>query len=213
MTDATDELRSAAQEVARRARSVRIDRAAVGPYARALDLTLVAGDVEDTPPASTRARDERAAYWLSLDAINFGSGWFPSLRKDVGRPATERSQRRGGDCEREGTPSAAELVALDPGTVAAILDQDPGHELMELFALSLNDLGTRLLGECGGEVLTLIDGAGGRRSRWPGGWAGGRASPIARVTKSCRCRSSSGLRSRRPTSDGPAWPRGATSPG
>ena len=25
-----------------------------------------------------------AAYWLTLDAINFGSGWFPTLRKRDG---------------------------------------------------------------------------------------------------------------------------------
>ena len=27
----------------------------------------------------------RAAFWLTLDAINFGSGWFPTLRKRPGQ--------------------------------------------------------------------------------------------------------------------------------
>ena len=30
-------------------------------------------------------REDRAAFWLTLDAINFGSGWFPTLRKPAGR--------------------------------------------------------------------------------------------------------------------------------
>ena len=32
-----------------------------------------------------RDLETRAAYWLTLDAINFGSGWFPTLRKRDGR--------------------------------------------------------------------------------------------------------------------------------
>ena len=36
----------------------------------------------DRPPRPTR--ETRAAYWLTLDAINFGSGWFPTLRKRDG---------------------------------------------------------------------------------------------------------------------------------
>jgi hypothetical protein len=173
---ATDELRAAAAEVAQRARSVRIDGAAIAPYARGLDLASVrAGAHDPSDPETATPRDERAAFWLTLDAINFGSGWFPTLRKDPGRSgygtisAAWRSH-----CEREGAPSASQLAALDPAAVAAILDQDPGHELMELFALSLNDLGTRLLAECDGDALALVDGAAGsavalawRLGGWP----------------------------------------------
>ena len=34
---------------------------------------------------TTGTREELAAFWLTLDAINFGSGWFPTLRKREGR--------------------------------------------------------------------------------------------------------------------------------
>ncbi len=31
------------------------------------------------------AAEATCAYWLTLDAVNFGSGWFPTLRKRDGR--------------------------------------------------------------------------------------------------------------------------------
>jgi hypothetical protein len=159
----SDELRAAATEVARRARSVRIDTAAIAPYAVALDLPgapdpAAQADVE--PAGSTRA--DRAAFWLTLDAINFGSGWFPTLRKRDGRSGygtIAAAWRRRLDAE--GPFTATALTALDGDAVAAILDQNPAHELMELFALSLRDLGARLLANYDGSVLELVDAADG----------------------------------------------------
>jgi hypothetical protein len=171
----TDELRAAAAEVAGRARSVRIDQAAVEPYASALELGALRAGADEFPnggDASTRA--ELAAYWVTLDAINFGSGWFPTLRKPPGRSGfgTVSAAWRA-HCESSGAPAAAELAAIETAAVAEILHQDPDHELMELFALSLRDLGTRLLDECGGEVLGLVDAAGGSAVAFVsrlGGW-------------------------------------------
>jgi Potential Queuosine, Q, salvage protein family len=171
-----DELRVAAAEIARRARSVRIDRAAIGPYALALDLR--SPGAEQSAEASwtdDASRAERTAYWLSLDAINFGSGWFPTLRKDEGRSGYGTiAGAWGRHCERCSPPDAVELTSVEPTTIAGILDQDPAHELMELFALSLRDLGTRLLTDFGGDVVALVDGAAGsavalaaRLGEWP----------------------------------------------
>ncbi len=52
-----------------------------------LELTARARLRPIRPSARARrpAREERAAFWLTLDAINFGSGWFPTLRKRDGR--------------------------------------------------------------------------------------------------------------------------------
>jgi hypothetical protein len=178
ITGPTDELRAAAAEVARRARSVRIEETAVGHYARTLDLTALRldPDADEAPAAGDAAtRRERARYWLTLDAINFGSGWFPTLRKPSGRSGYGTISRAWqAHCASRGTPDAAALAAIEPPAIAEILSQDPDHELMELFALSLRDLGERLLTECGGDVLCLIDGAGGsavalaaRLGGWP----------------------------------------------
>lgn len=115
---------------------------------------------DDETPGSTRA--ERAAFWLTLDAINFGSGWFPTLRKRNGRSgyATISSAWRA-RFERDGPFTAAQLTALTSADVAAILGQDPDHELMALFALSLADLGGHLLADYGGDFTAVVDAAGG----------------------------------------------------
>ena len=168
-----DELRAACAEVARRARSVRVQEAMIAPYAVALDLrgprddSGEAGVAGDDAALGGASRADRAAYWLTLDAINFGSGWFPTLRKPDGRSGygtiAAGWRRR---FEQHGPFAAAELAELAPAHVAVILGQDPGHELMELFALSLRDLGAWLLSDFGGEVLALVDGAGGSAVRF-----------------------------------------------
>ena len=107
-------------------------------------------------------RGDRAAYWLTLDAINFGSGWFPTLRKDPGRSGYGTvSSAWLARWETGGPLDAETLTRLAPADVAEILGQDPGHELMQLFSLSLRDLGTRLLTGYDGDPLRLLAGANG----------------------------------------------------
>lgn len=92
------------------------------------------------------SEEERARYVLVMDAINFGSGWFHELEAADGedvtttmsRLLTEHARARGA------VWSGAELRALGPGDVATVLAQDPGHELMELYAQALRELGAWL---------------------------------------------------------------------
>src|SRR3954468_15475027 len=75
----TDDIRAGAARVAAAPRSVRLNADAIEPYARTLS--------KESPPAPDLegADDEtRAAFSLQLNAINFGSGWFPTLRKPPG---------------------------------------------------------------------------------------------------------------------------------
>ena len=80
MTDVLDQLRSACAAVAARATRVRIEPGAIGPYAASLTID----PAPSQPPPDPSDRELGAAYWLTLDAINFGSGWFPTLRKRPG---------------------------------------------------------------------------------------------------------------------------------
>jgi hypothetical protein len=131
MGDLLTQLREAAAEVAKRARYVRVNRGAIPDYAAALPL----------PPAADQAPGD-AAFWLTLDAINFGSGWFPTLRKRGGRSGYHTIEAGIEErFERHGPWSPAELQHITATDLAHTLSQDPTHELMELFALSLNDLG------------------------------------------------------------------------
>jgi hypothetical protein len=107
--------------------------------------------------------DELAAYWLTLDSINFGSGWFLTLRKREGLSGymtvasglTERFTR-------EGPWSPAELRELDAETIARVLGQDPDHELMDLYARALRDVGAFLGERSPLEVVAAADGSAER---------------------------------------------------
>jgi Potential Queuosine, Q, salvage protein family len=104
-----------------------------------------------------------AAYMLTLDAINFGSGWFPTLRKRPGCSGYFTVAWSLADRWREHGPWAPDdLRRLDAATVAAVLGQDPAHELMELYAQALRDLG-RFLG--GRSALEAVGEAGGSAER------------------------------------------------
>jgi hypothetical protein len=131
-----------------------------------IDLDAAAGYEPGPPPALDPRthyldgeREDVAAFVLTLDAINFGSGWFPTLRKPPGRSgyftvASALAER----FRAEGPWSSGELRALDPPSVAEVLGQDPDHELMGLYAQALNDLGA-FLGERG--ALEVVDAASG----------------------------------------------------
>jgi hypothetical protein len=128
--------------------------------ARALSARFVSIDLDaaKAPPASPAPAldperhyldgpaDSVSAYVLTLDAINFGSGWFPTLRK---RPRCSGyftvAWALADRFRVHGPWSNAELRALDERDLAAVLGQEPGHPLMRLYAEGLRDLG-RFLG-------------------------------------------------------------------
>src|SRR5437764_10831217 len=135
-----DEVRSGCASIAAGARRVRID----------LDR---AGTIDSGPPPALDperhylegTREDVASYLLTLDAINFGSGWFPTIRKRPGCSGYYTVAWGLADRFREHGPySPVELRAIDAREVAAVLGQDPEHELMARYARALNDLGNWL---------------------------------------------------------------------
>jgi len=155
-----DEIRAGCEWVAARATHVAIAHDAIPAYAAALPGPPPAEDPDgrlvDGPP------ELRATFHLTLDAINFGSGWFPTLRKRAGRSGYWTVALGLRDrFAQHGAWSAAALRALDARTVAHALGQDPAHELMALFARSLNDLGARVADEHGGSFLAVAQAADG----------------------------------------------------
>jgi Queuosine salvage protein len=160
MPDLLTQLREAAAEVASRARHVRINREAVPAYAAGLPVEQL--PLDDGAPAG--ARELRAAFWLTLDAINFGSGWFPTLRK---RPSQSGYHTiAAGIRDRfasQGAWSPDALRAVTVAEVAETLGQEPDHELMTLFAGSLRDLGSHVA--AAGSFAAVVDAAGGSAVR------------------------------------------------
>jgi hypothetical protein len=106
-----------------------------------------------------------------LDAINFGSGWFPTLRKRPGSSGYYTVAWALADRFREHGPwTNAELRALDQAAVAETLGQDPAHELMGLYAEALRDLG-EFLGDR--SALDVVGEAGGSAEQLATSLAGG----------------------------------------
>jgi Queuosine salvage protein len=161
----TDDVRAACAHVAASARHVRIVEPAVAGYAATLPA--------EGPPAPDLgdASDEaRAAFSLTLNAINFGSGWFPTLRKAAGMSGF-RTVEAG--VRAHGPWSADALAAMTPERIAAAVGQDPGHELMGHFARHLRELGERVRDAHRGAFLALArsgDGSAVRLASYLGSW-------------------------------------------
>ena len=153
-----DEIREGCAWIAARATQVRIDTDVIPAYAAALP---VPGDAADEPLVEGPP-ELLAAVHLTLDAINFGSGWFPTLRKREGRSGYWTVALGLRDrFAAHGAWSAAELRELGAAEVAATLGQEPGHELMALFARSLNDLGAHVAEDHGGSFVAVARAAQG----------------------------------------------------
>jgi Potential Queuosine, Q, salvage protein family len=157
-----DRVRTACAWVAARARSVCVDEDAIAAYAETLPTSL---DPPQPDPATEIVEGDpelRAAFVICLDAINFGSGWWPTIRKRAGHSGyftiaagvTERFRR-------SGAWSAAELTQIAAVDIAEIVGQDPGHPLMTDFAASLRDVGEHVVTEHGGRFMGVVESAGG----------------------------------------------------
>src|SRR5918994_6600716 len=151
---------------------VRRTSASLAEHARHVEIDTGALDrIEPGPPPALDperhfldgTREDVAAYLLALDTINFGSGWFPTLRKRPGSSGYYTVAWSLADRFRAHGPwSNAELRALSAADVALVLGQDPGHELMALYARALNDLGEFLGERHALDVVTEADGSAER---------------------------------------------------
>lgn len=160
------EIRAACSAVAAGAKWVRIDDAALAVLAeRMLDLPLHPND-EDPARRLQGSADDTVAFVLTLDAVNFGSGWFPHLTKRPGRSgyftiALSLEER----FAAKGPWSARELAALTRTEVTAVFGQDPDNAeiagLMERFAAAWNELGRFLLDGWDGRFAGPIEEAEG----------------------------------------------------
>ncbi len=171
--DVFDRVRASCARVAAGARHVRIDPGRLETFADELHRDLIDA-VVDADPGRDRVGDDEAtvAFVVTLDAVNFGSGWFPVLAKRPGLSGYHTIAT----CLREhvhrhGPPTGAWLRSLDTGAVAAVFGQDPdgpAGELMGLFARALVDLGTFVDEIGGGSFLGVVEAAGRSGARLVG---------------------------------------------
>lgn len=160
-----DQIRVACQTVAHQATQVRIDTDRISGYAAGLPLDKIAVPELDATCHYLGREKDSLSFLLVLDTINFGSGYFPHLRKRPGMSGYFTTAASLNDYYRENGPlSAAQLLELTTDDCIRIFDQDPMNEtireLMQHFATALNDLGRLLLNRFEGSFAGLVEAAG-----------------------------------------------------
>jgi hypothetical protein len=158
-----DDVRANCAAIVERARHVRIDRERLDAY----DLSGPSsepGALDGERHYLEGSPGDVADYMLALDAINFGSGWFPLLRK---RPFSSGyytvSWALADHVRANGPLTNADLRAMTTERIASILGQDPALELMALYAEALRELG-RFLGAS--RTLDVVGAARGSAERF-----------------------------------------------
>jgi Potential Queuosine, Q, salvage protein family len=157
-----DRVRVACALVAAQARLVKIDESTIAAYAAGLPGAAELPSPDPATHFAEEGREAQIAFVVCLDAINFGSGWWPEIRKRPGHSgyftiAAGLTERFRG----AGPWSARELTQLAAADLAAVTGQDPGLALMEQYAASLRDVGEHLLAEYGGRFEALVEAAHG----------------------------------------------------
>src|SRR6185369_11240918 len=165
-----DEIREGCRQVAEKAARVRIDQARLDAYASDFPIAEIGAATLDPATHYLGHGKDTLAFILALDAINFGSGYFPHIRKRPGHSGYFTMAAGLNDWfQAEGAPGAARLAKLTESDCARIFGQDLGSpqagELMALFAKALNDLGALLLARFDGDPVKLVESAGHRAEK------------------------------------------------
>lgn len=159
-----EHIRRACKEVTSQASHVHIDREKIPSYAASLPLERIKSPQLDPEHHYLDHGEDTLAYLLTLNTVNFGSGYFPHLRKRPGLSGYFTIATSLKDCfEKRGALSAQELSRLTLQDCMEIFGQDPDNgprsELMGLFAKALNDLGYYVLDRYEGRFANLIESA------------------------------------------------------
>jgi hypothetical protein len=163
-------VRAACRQVAEHAQHIQIAHERIAPYAAALPLNVIARPEHDPTSHYLEQGEGTLEFFLVLDSINFGSGYFPHLRKRPGMSGYFTVASSLCDYFRtQGAFSASELTQLTTQDCTRLFDQDVGNapiqELMQHFATALNDLGRYALQRFDGSFVQLVEAAGGSAER------------------------------------------------
>jgi hypothetical protein len=154
------EVRANAAAIAGASIFVSIDTDRLPAYAASLPLEQARAPELDPATHYLGDPDSTLAYLVTLDAINFGSGYFPHLEKREGLSGyfTVAASLK------DAWPlSVSQLRHLTPDDCARIFGQSTPDadvlELMGLFARALNDLGSLVESRYGSDFRRLVDAA------------------------------------------------------
>ncbi len=165
-----DRIRSSCRKVADRAQHIQINRSRIPAYAASLPLGKVTSPQLDPACHYLGRQEDTVNFLITLDTINFGSGYFPYLRKRSGMSGYFTVASSLHDAYvKKGPLSARQLAEIAVEECTRIFDQDPNNtvarELMQHFAVALNDLGRYVLDRFNGSLIDLVDSAGSSAGR------------------------------------------------
>ena len=138
-------IRTTTQAIVQQAQQVKINEDQLEAYIKKLPLEKI-----DNPPLDPNTHYlgkgvDTLAFFLTLETINFGSGYFPHLKNHIeGSGYFTVAEALKKYYDKNGPIPASQLVQLTGKDCAAIFNQPwemPIQELMELFAQALNQLG------------------------------------------------------------------------
>ncbi|MBV8717595.1 MAG: hypothetical protein JOZ65_21240 [Chloroflexi bacterium] len=161
-----DSVRANAAELDASAKYVRICEERVAGYASSLPVEEARAPELDPKTHYLGEPEHTLAYLVSLDAINFGSGYFPHLRK---RPGLSGYFTVAASLKDVWPLPVDALRALTPDDCTRIFGQTDSDadvlELMGLFARALNDLGRLLSNRYRRDFRGLVEAADGSAER------------------------------------------------
>jgi hypothetical protein len=165
-----ENVRSACKVVAEKANFVRINHDSLPAYATSLPLEQISTPELDPEKHYLGQGHGTVAFFLTLDTINFGSGYFPHMRKRPGMSGYFTVAASLNDYYKSHGPIGPhKLTQLTARECTEILDQDPHkepiQELMQHFAKALNDLGRYLIDCFHGSFIELVEAAGSSTER------------------------------------------------
>jgi hypothetical protein len=148
---------------------VTIDEAALQAFAPTV-AAHVPERMVHTPHHRIGRIDETIAYFLVLDSLNFGSGFFADLGDYRGEAGYFAVATALGDWfDRDGVPDADALARQGPDEIAAILGQDGGSVALAPFldwcAEALQQLSVFVSTQLDGDYASLLDRTGGQADR------------------------------------------------
>lgn len=165
-----DRVREVCQEVAGRAKYVRVDRDRIADYAASITDEELRLPELDPDYHYLGHGEDTAAYVVTLATINYGSGYFPALKKSVessgyftiARALKERFEQRG-------PLTVDELARIDADDCGRIFGQrrrdKTVRELMKQYAMSLAELGRHLLDRHHASFYEFLQSAAGSAER------------------------------------------------
>ncbi|MEM9884640.1 MAG: queuosine salvage family protein [Bacteroidota bacterium] len=154
-------VREQAKWVTERATQVSINHDKIKDYALGLPLQQIVNPPLDPEAHYLDKKEDTLAFFLTLESINFGSGFFPFLEQEIkesgyftiARALTQHFRA-------DGPIPAADLATISAEACASIFQQSTKHpamqRLMQLFATALNQLGDFLIRHFNGEFTSLI---------------------------------------------------------